>query len=67
MPFSLAARVASFIVCTKSTVRVPMLSTRAEAMCTMSVTSSGAWAITGDAPRVFTIWAQSFMVTQLVR
>ena len=59
MPFWLALWAASFIASTKSTVRVPMFSTRAEAIWAISATSSRAWAITGDAPRVLTTCAQS--------
>ena len=66
IPFWLAATAASFMASTTSVVRVPMLSTSAEAMPVMAATSSGAWAMTGEAPNDFTTWAQSKMVTQLV-
>ena len=59
MPFLLALWAASFMASTKSTVSVPIFSTRAEAIWVISATSSAAWAMTGDAPRVLTTWAQS--------
>ena len=59
MPFWLALRAASFMASTNSTVSVPIFSTRAEAIWLISATSSMAWAITGEAPRLLTTCAQS--------
>ena len=53
-PLTFAADAASFMLSIKSVVSVPMLSTSAEAMEAISAASSGAWAITGEAPSDFT-------------
>ncbi len=47
----------------QGSLKVPILITRAEAMFTMSSTSSGAWAMTGEAPTASKALAVRFMTT----
>jgi len=58
-----AAAMARCIASTQGRLRVPMLITRAEAMPTMSSTSSTAWAMTGEAPSARRALAVEFITT----
>ena len=66
VPSVLARRAASSIDSTAPIVSVPMLRTRACACAVIASTSSGAWAITGDAPIASVALATSFWVTVFV-
>ena len=63
MECSFALRPAMSIASTCSFLKVPMLSTRAPAIDTISSTSSLASAMTGEAPMHSVMLAQSFTVT----
>jgi hypothetical protein len=63
MPRFAAASAALNMDLTHSLLRVPMLSTKAEAMPTISTISSSAWAITGEAPMANSALAVLFMTT----
>ncbi len=63
MPRFLARAAALRMALTHFLLSVPMLTTRAEAIPTMSSTSSSAWAMTGEAPMARRALAVLFMTT----
>jgi len=66
MPRALATSSAWHMLLIQYGSSVPMLSTRAWAMAAMSVTSSWACAITGEAPMASSTLALKFITTRLV-
>ena len=66
MLFLFAAFPANFMDSINVEVKVPMFNTKASAIEAISADSSLEWAITGKAPIALVMFAQSYMVTQLV-
>ena len=66
MPRSRATRPATSMASTQGPLRVPMLSTSAEAIPAISAISSWACAMTGEAPAASRALAVVFITTKLV-